>query len=246
MSVLHRQERHDHFPWPHGLGDRAEDRERGSRDLTMRVLLVIVGMLAGLSAAQAAEKDDLVSVFQAVCMTSGSFSDSARDFATAHGWEMWTRPNGEVHTVFSRKQVRTGYQPPLHHFSALQISVSEPEKPDRAQFVHQNAESCSVREHGFKKRLVKSRLLAVSRFTQPSPPESRNDAHIGTTSKPLGRGQPISNEVRTYFGIDALTQTGQQWTLSSEPWDYVVFSETRHRGESTSLFRIRTPMKEKP
>ncbi len=58
----------------------------------MKALVIIAGMLAGLSAAHATEKDDLASIFKKACMGSGQFYKAVQDFAKARDWVFRGRP----------------------------------------------------------------------------------------------------------------------------------------------------------
>jgi hypothetical protein len=192
----------------------------------MRTLLVITGMIAGLSAAHAAEKDDLVSVFQAVCMTSGSFSDSIRNFAETKGWKIVTTPAGEISSVFSKAEVSTGLQPPLHRKSAFHIMWFKADRSRSYSVIDgEPVEKCWVSEPKLKQAKSESRLRAMKNLLEP---------------------QPVSKDVRWSFGKEGPDEGSLQWSLSEKPWDYIVLYQTEHMGEHTNLVRLRSSLRKTP
>ncbi|WP_243370212.1 hypothetical protein [Microvirga solisilvae] len=193
----------------------------------MKTLLVIAGMIAGLSAAHAAERDDLVSVFQAVCMTPGSFSDAMRSFAEAKGWKTQASPNGEVRSVFSKAKIKTGYQPPLDWNYAFHIMWFPAGTPGTVNMIQgQPVEACWVSEPGMKRVKVEARLRAMRNLPQPV--------------------RPVSAEVRRWFGKEGPEQGSLEWSLDQQPWDYIVLDESQHMGEKTYLVRLRPSIRKTP
>jgi hypothetical protein len=186
----------------------------------MKALVVIAGFLAGLSGAHAADRNDLVHVFQAVCMTSGSFSDSIRNFAEAKGWKIIATPAGEISSVFSKAEVTTGLQPPLYRRSAFHITWFKADTSRSSGTIQgQPVEACWVSEPGMKRAKSEARLRAVRSLPQPI--------------------RPVSAEVRHYFGREGPEQDSLEWSLDQQPWDYIVLDESQHLGEHTYLIRLR-------
>ncbi len=193
----------------------------------MRALAIITSLFAGLSAAHAAEKDDLVSVYQAVCMTSGSFSDSMRSFAEAKGWDVRSRPNGEVGSIFSKEKVATGYQPPHdwnHAFHVMWFPARWP--VPSATIQGESVEACWVSEPGMQRAKAEVRLRAMRDLPQPA--------------------RPVSAEVRRWFGREGPEQGSLEWSLDQQPWDYIVLDESQHMGEKTYLVRLRPSIRKTP
>ncbi|MGO4523410.1 hypothetical protein AB4097_00940 [Microvirga sp. 2MCAF35] len=193
----------------------------------MKTLLVIAGMIAGLSAAHAAEKDDLVSVFQAVCMTSGSFSESMRNFAEAKGWKIVTTSTGEISSVFSKAEVKTGLQPPLHRASAFHITWFKADTSHLSSLIQGHpVEKCWVSEPGMKRAKSEARLRAMRSLPQPI--------------------RPVSENVRYSFGKEGPGQGSLEWSLDQQPWDYIVLDESQHMSENTYLVRLRPSIRKTP
>ena len=61
----------------------------------------------------------------------------------------------------------------------------------------------------------------------------------------LPASEPISWDVRRFFGREGPQLGSPQWTLPSQTWGYIVLDESRHMGDHTSLVRLR-PAQEKP
>jgi hypothetical protein len=193
----------------------------------MKTLLVITGMIAGLSAAHAAEKDDLVSVFQAVCMTSGSFSESMRAFAEKKGWDVRTSSSGDVFSVFSKAKVKTGYQPPLDWNYAFHITWFQAKESGSMGAIHgQPVEACWVSEPGMKRAKSEALLRDMRNMPQPV--------------------RPVSAEVRRWFGAEGPGQGSLEWSLDQQPWNYIVLDESQHMREHTYLVRLRPYTRKTP
>lgn len=176
--------------------------------------------------AQAAEPDDLVSVFQAVCMTSGTFSDSLRDFAQAHGWTVKSGLNGTSHSAFSPRKVTTRHPAPADWTPALHVSLHLPHERIAGSSLHgQPKETCWVSEPGLNQSQVEVRMRPLPEWSAAN---------------------PIAHEVMLSFGREGPEVGSPQWKLPSATWDYVVLFEGRHMMDTTNLVRLRPYRSEKP
>lgn len=203
-------------PLAGGNGDACCARRSG-----MKALGVIAGRMAGLSAAKAGEKDDLVSIFKAACMSEKPFVESLRDFAQSRGWDYKVGPSREIgrNGEVIAEHISASAFPPNFRFRKTSIVLFA---SAGVKFEGQVLDKCTASEDGLKRARLSSRVDSVLKL--PGSPQQ-----VSPTSA-----------LRRYFGKEGPDEKSKQWSLASDKWDYVIFYETMHMGPHTTLTRIKS------
>lgn len=195
----------------------------------MKTLLVIAGMIAGLSAAHAAEKDDLVSAFKAACMGNGPFIEMVKDFAKTRGWRVEVRESKQDPKLIKRMGMAVAIPSGQIHSGTLGPGDT---------FIMVIAANAVDGPRG----VVDSCKIAKVKLGGMEPVTHHVDRVLGISAP----SHPLSPKIRKYLLEDELSPDAKQWALSSTYTDYVILSESQRAGQPTSLERIRAPLKEKP
>jgi hypothetical protein len=187
----------------------------------MKMLLVIAGAIAGLSVAHAAEEDDLVSVFEAVCMSRQPFEKALADFAKSRGWGFDAKPMNLVGadpdaSGWYPKTVAIAYPP---SFGTIEAAVTVHVDTGRS-VGGRNLDTCTVRQRGLRVSDLNARVESVLMLPGPA--------------------QPVSRDVRGTFGREGPGEKAKQWTLDSNHWDYVVTDESEHMSPHTYIERLKS------
>ena len=189
--------------------------------MSMRALLVILGLTAAVSAARAAETHDLASAFKSACMGSKPFVESVADFARENGWSYrvgpssWTGSSGEtLNKEIEAWAYPPGWKPGNANGSSVLVSA-------RTGRISQGRtlETCSAWQPGMRMNDLGQRVEAILN---------------------LPAAEPLDRNIWVAIGPEGPDETAKQWTLSADRPDYLVLDESRHLMEHTSLTRLRS------
>jgi hypothetical protein len=193
----------------------------------MKALGVIAGMLAGLSVAHAAERDDLLSVFKTVCMDPKLFMEAMRDFGHKRGWKVdikpltVTGPDAVAQAARYPKISGSAFPPDFRsrreNGDAVTVFVSVDEG-----FQGRKLDRCTVHQDGRRMFSLARRVPSTLRLSVPL--------------------QALPQDVRMSFGKEGPDTQSKVWSLSSDGWDYIILDETTHMRlqPSTYLTRVKS------
>lgn len=131
----------------------------------MKALVMIAGLMALPSAAQAAGADDLVATFKNVCMGEAPAFETVETLAKAKGWSQDEKLSGERSRMATQSIIAKVWNTPSEGLPDMVVNVTKiTTKTSASNGFH---ETCSVLQRRFRHESTEAKLKAALNLPEP-------------------------------------------------------------------------------